>query len=224
MAPELEAVRAEVRRRFAPLLAQPVDGGSDHEDHERDLEVQVGELDARLAEDREAVEIRVPVELVRQELCDDPDRAERRDERERERDAAEVRGDPGECGERRADPVRRSVADRRVRDQEAEEAAQKRRNEADLDALLVGVPQICGLHDLRDVVGRVALRRPLEGADHDGRRGQEQEDERVGEERHDADPSERDAPPAGLHARPECVSSYGVGRQCLSRPSRTTPP
>ena len=48
VAPVLEGARAHVLGRLPPVLAQPVDGRRDDQDHERELEVHVGELEAVL--------------------------------------------------------------------------------------------------------------------------------------------------------------------------------
>ena len=91
--PVLPGARAEARCRLAPFSPEPVDRRCDHQDHQRDLEVEVDDLDPRLRVQREPVVPRVPVELVRHELREHAEDAERRDERGRERDAGEVRGD-----------------------------------------------------------------------------------------------------------------------------------
>ncbi len=166
------------RRRLPPFPLDTVDRRRDDENHQRDLEVEVDELDAGLREQREAVVVRIPTQRLRHELCDDPDRAERRDEREGERDAGEVGGNAGERRERAAHPTRCPVADRRVRDQQSEAASEKRRDEADLDAVLVR-GQVGLLDQLRDVVHREATVLPLEGADNDLSRGQKQEQESI---------------------------------------------
>ena len=142
-------------RRLSPLAPEAVDRGRDDEDHQRDLEVEVDDLDPRLREEGEAVVVRVEAELVGEELRHDPDRAEGGDERERERDAREVRRDARERRERRAHEPRRAVADRGVRDQKAEQAAEEGRDEAHLDAVLVGAA-VRLLEERPDVVERPA--------------------------------------------------------------------
>ena len=90
----------------------------------------------------------------------------------------------------RADPARRPLADRRVRHQQAEEAAEQRRHEAHLDAVLERRP-VRLVEERPDVVERVAAVVRLERTDEDVRGRQQQERRRVGEERHHAEPGER---------------------------------
>src|SRR5712692_8792436 len=76
-----------------------------------------------LAEECEPMLVRVEAEMVAHERRHDPDRAERRDERERERNPCEVRRDTGERRQDRPEEPRRSLSDRGVGDREAEQAA-----------------------------------------------------------------------------------------------------
>jgi hypothetical protein len=135
-------------------------------------------------------------------LGDDPERPERRDERKRERDAAEVGGDAGKGGERCANPLRRAVTDRRVGDEQSERRAERRRDEADLDAGLERI-DVGVLEEQLDVGERRVVVRVLERADEDRCGRREQERDRVREERNRREPGERQAPPAGLDVRPE---------------------
>ena len=121
----------------------------------------------------------------RRNLRDDADRAERRDERERERDAAEVRGDARERRETRRGPSAASRrGSRRTRSRGRAARRATRRDEADLDARLVRVAGTAGRSSSRTLSSVAAAVDALERADHDLAGGQEQEQQRVGEERH----------------------------------------
>ena len=104
-----------------------------------------------------------------------------------EGNAAEVRGDAREGRQRRADPARRPFADRRVRDRQSAEAADQRRDPAHLDARLERV-DVRVMEEQTDVVDRPAAVHALECARHHVPGRQEQEEERVREERHGHDP------------------------------------
>jgi hypothetical protein len=65
--------------------------------------------------------------------------------------------------------------------------------------------QVRLVHDLADVVERRTTLRALEGPDDDLAGGDEEEGERVGEEREQAEPGKRKTPPAGTSVRPECA-------------------
>ena len=100
--PVLARAGAHVLGRFAPLGPQPVDGRRDDEDHERELEVEVDELESDLAVDREAGRIRIDAQALQPER-DDAELAEGEDEGQGERHAGEVRGHPAERHERVTD-------------------------------------------------------------------------------------------------------------------------
>ena len=150
------------------------------------------------AKSDEAVVVQVVAERVVEPPRHDPDRAEGRDERERERNAGEVGCHAGEGRQRRADDSRRAVADRRVRDQKADQAAEQGRDETDLDAGLVRV-EVRALEDLRMLLEREPAVVALEGADQDRPAGRKQE-ERTRREKNGTTPSQASGrtPAAGL--------------------------
>ena len=214
IAPVLPCARPQVRGRLAPLPPEPVDRRRDHEDHQRNLEVEVRQLDAPLAEKRETMLVRVEAQMVAHERGHDPDRAERRDERERERNPCEIRRDTGERRQDRPEEPRRSLADRGVGDREAEQAAAAGGDQADLDRQPVLIEERL-VPELTDVFGRRPAVRALERADDDLAGGDEQEGERVREEREHAEPGKRETPPAGTCVRPECACSFSLRRQLV---------
>src|SRR6185312_10967219 len=145
------------------------------------------------------------------------DGAEGGDERECERDTAEVRRDTTEREERRPEQPRRSWRERCVGDQEPERAAEDSGDEADLDALDVRVKRRA-LEDVPDELGRVlAVLRP-ERADEERPRGHEQERDRPGEEGHKTEPGKRKTPSGPpRRGRPDSVDAFSGGRQDLPR-------
>ena len=132
------APRFEAASRHSRL--QAVDRRRDDEDHQRQLEVDVRELDSALGEQLEVrpADARV-VARVSEPGRHDAERAEGRDERERERDAAEVRRDTRERRQHGADPPRRAVTDRRIGNEQADDAAERGGDEADPEAAPVRV-------------------------------------------------------------------------------------
>ena len=166
----------------------------------------------------------VEAELVLQELGGDPDIPDRRDEGERERDAAEVGGDAGERGEQRPDPAWNAFPDHRVGEQKPEESSPKRRLETQPDADLERVSKALCMDDRGDVREGEATGVVLERAHQHLSGGQEQEQDRVDEERNDDQPGERKTPPAGHHVRPEIVcSACDRRRQRSGAPTRPSP-
>ena len=126
-------------------------------------------------EQREPIGVEVDAEVLVEELGDDPERAERGDEGEGERDAGEVGGDARERRQCGADGAGSPGPDGGVRHQEAEQAAEHRGDQADLDAGLKGVDVLRRMDDLRDVLRREGALLVLEGADQDDRRREQQE-------------------------------------------------
>jgi hypothetical protein len=61
------------------------------------------------------------------------------------------------------------------------------------------------VHELANVLGRRSAVRVLERADDYFTGRNEQEGERIGEEREQAEPRKRKTPPAGTGVRPECA-------------------
>ena len=120
---------------------------------------------------------------------------------------------PEKRRERRAQEPRRSVPDHRVRDHEAEEASDERRNEAHLDAVAVGAA-VRLVEERAEVVERPAAFLVLERADEHLPRRQEQEERDVEEERDDSEPRQGEAP-AGFR-RPERLLDLSRGGQQLA--------
>src|SRR4051795_6235944 len=121
------------------------------------------------------------VAVVAEENGDDAERAERGDECEGERDAAEVRGDTGKRGEAGTDPARRPVADRGVGDEETRGGADDCRDEADLDRRLERVA-VRRLEHQPYVLERPPSGRGLERTGEHRARGREEEEDGVREE------------------------------------------
>ena len=112
--PVLGRRRTHVLRGLAPLLLQAVDGGRDDQDHQRDLEVQVDELQADLVGELESGVVDVEAEGLLEERGDHAELAEREHECQGQWHAREVRGDAGECGDRRPKEPRQPAQDDRV--------------------------------------------------------------------------------------------------------------
>ena len=136
--PVLARAGAHVLGRLTPLRPEAVDGRRDDQDHERELEVQIDDLESDLAVDREVGGIQVDAEALEPER-QDPELPEREDEGQGQRHAGEVRGHAGERHERIAQDLRQTAEDDGVGEQEAEDAAHDRGDEADLDARREGV-------------------------------------------------------------------------------------
>ncbi len=155
---------AEVRRGLAPLRAQAVDRRGDDQDHQRYLEVEIDDGDAGEREEREPVLVQVEAEVVVEKVRDDAEVAERGDEGEGERYAREVGGNARERRQRMSDEPRSAGANGRVGHEDAEQAADRRGDETDLDARPEGVDVLRRVDDLRDVLGREVALLVLEGA------------------------------------------------------------
>ncbi len=122
--PVLARSRPQVLRSLTPLLLQAVDGGRDDEDHERQLEVEVDQLQPGLGEEAEALLVDVDAERLADPQRHEAQLAEREDERQGERHAREVRGDTREGDDGRPQPARQAGEDDRVGDEEPEDGAQ----------------------------------------------------------------------------------------------------
>ena len=89
-----------------------------------------------------------------------------------------------------------------VRHQEAEQATEHRRDQADLDARLKGVDVLRRMDDLRDVLRREGACSSLKAPTRTTADGSSRNATESGEERDDAEPGERQPSPAGRPARP----------------------
>ena len=194
--PVLPRRGAEVLRRLTPLDLQPVDRGQEDQHHQRDLEIRVDQPDAP----REA---EVPAGVEQQ-----PHRAEEHEERERQRDPAEL-GENARDGQ--VQPAHHAVRVPRrhgIGQDRAEHGPQHRREQAQLErADEVTAHQ--RVAELADVGERPRAVRVLERVDHHDPGRPQQEDPDVGEERDGTDPG-RSGRPAPGPRRP------GAGLSCRS--------
>ena len=168
--PVLPPRGAEAARGLLPLRTQAVERGEDHQEHQRDLEVEVDQHQAGHVPQDEAV-LREVVAGAVQPLGDQTLRAQRGQEDEGQRQAAEVGQHAGGGGDR---AVREAVAPRagdRDRERQAEDRAQDRAEHGQLDADGEGVP-VRVLHRRGDVRQRRVAGVVLEGGgDHRVGRG-----------------------------------------------------
>jgi hypothetical protein len=107
------------------------------------------------------------MQLILEELREDPQRPERCDERERERNAAEVRSDTRERRQRAANPLGSPLANRCVCDEESRDTSDRRRNQAQLDARPICI-DVWVVKERTEVLERVAAGLTLECPDEDG--------------------------------------------------------
>ena len=121
---------------------------------------------------------------------EDADRTEGREEGEGERHAGKVGGDAGKGQKRAADALRQAAEDDGRGHGKADQAAEKRRSDADLDGDPVGCEDR-GREQAPDVLKCEAAICRLKGADHDLHRRQYQEQRHEGGEGHDAQPVKR---------------------------------
>src|SRR5581483_669547 len=105
-----------------------------------------------------------------------------------------------------------------VGDQQPEQAADERRDEADLDAV-AEVEPVRLLPELLHVVEREAAVRVLERPHRHLAGGEDQEEEGVEEEGDGAEPRERQPPPAGRRRPEELVRFERPGQVTRRRPS-----
>src|SRR6202040_336460 len=92
--PVMTRTTSEALGRLAPLRADAVHSGQEDEDHQRDLEVQVNDLQPPQVVEPDAPGIEIQMVLGRPEV-DKAGRADGGDERERERHAPELCEDAG---------------------------------------------------------------------------------------------------------------------------------
>ena len=92
-APILKAGGSENFRRFAPFALQAVKRGRDDEDHQRNLEEQIGDGETPEGQDVEAEHPEIDADLRLQEDGQEADRAKRGDEGEGKRYPGKLRGD-----------------------------------------------------------------------------------------------------------------------------------
>ena len=93
--------RAEDLGGLAPFALQPVERRRDDQDHQRDLEEQIGQGQTPEAQEVEAHRVDVDAEPVPQQHRDQTEPAERGEKGEGQRHAGEVRRDAGEGHHRR---------------------------------------------------------------------------------------------------------------------------
>ena len=191
------------------------------QDHERNLEVHVGQGQAPEAQEVEARLVEAEAEQIDQEHGHEARPPERREEREGQRHAGEVRGDAREGQEGGPDPARQPPGDRGVGEEEPDHRAADGRRGAHLEADPVRledgrVPQVA------EVLEREVTLAVLEGADDQVARREDQEEDREGEERQK--PDELPRGPTESPAHPDRGSRRGGGRPVhvaiLPRPTR----
>src|SRR5439155_8827381 len=112
----------------------------------------------------------------------------------------------------RPQKARRPLSDDGVGEGQSKYATGARRDQADLDREPVLI-EVRLVDDLADVLRCRSAVRVLERADDHLSGGDEQECERVREEREDAEPDKRKTLPAGTCVRPECALSFSLCRQ-----------
>src|SRR2546427_13155133 len=89
MTPVVPCVSAAPRGSIAPLRRDAVERGEEDEAHQRDLEIEVHQLDAGDLEQPEILLVKVKTMALGEEV-DKPRRPDAGDERERERHASEL--------------------------------------------------------------------------------------------------------------------------------------
>lgn len=194
MPPVLDSGGAVVLCGLAPLGAQAVQGGRDGEDHQRDQEVQVDDDQAP-----EAVEVPALV-LQAQVLGQDTRVAEGGDEREGQRDAAEVGEDAGR-GEDRLTQGAEAGGHHGLGERQSEDGRDARGDRGQLDAAdqggEVGALERVGQvgRRVRGGAGRLVL--DGEGAVQHGQGGDAEGDRDEDEQREHGEPAGGAAPPPG---------------------------
>ena len=126
--PELQARRPQRRGRFTPLALQPVNGWRDNQDHQRNLEVEIGKRQSGEAQQVEAGLVDIEAEHGLEDHHQQAQPAERGDEGEGQRQAGKIGGDARKGHHRRADRAGKAASDDRQRDGEADRGAEKGRS------------------------------------------------------------------------------------------------
>ena len=116
----------EVLGGLPPFLLHAVEGGGDDQDHQGELEVEVGEAQAPEAVEVEARVVEADPEDRLQEDRHQPDPSQGGDEREGQRHAGEVGGHPGERDQEAPHAPGQPAEGDRVGEEEAEERAAQR--------------------------------------------------------------------------------------------------
>ena len=161
---------------------------------ERDLEIEVHQLDAGDLEQPEILLVEVKTVSLGEEV-DKPSRSDGGDERERERNASELGKDPRRRDREAPEDAVRASRDDRVREEGSEDCAQEcgdSRQDGGVDARLDDV----GARQVAEVVEREGIVGVQKRADPDDHRRQDQKEADVGEVRNCADPVERKPPAA----------------------------
>ncbi|MPM10105.1 hypothetical protein SDC9_56429 [bioreactor metagenome] len=191
--PVLRTRGAEAGGGLAPLALEPVKRRGDDQDHQRDLEEQIGDGQAPEAEDVEAVDPQVDAQMRLQRQRHQAKRPERGEEGEGERHAGEIRGDAREGQQRRADRPRQPAEHHRRRHQEADKTAKRCRGDRDLDRDPVARQDRIG-EQPGDVFEGEAAVGALEGAEHDLHRRRDQEQRNKKREGRKPEPGQGQAP------------------------------
>src|SRR5205814_1393803 len=93
VAPVVPRVPAQAFSCLAPLRLDPVQGGQEYQHHERDLEVEIDEVEAGDLEQPQVVLVEVEAVALGKQV-DEAGRPDAGDERKRKRDASELREHP----------------------------------------------------------------------------------------------------------------------------------
>ena len=127
VAPVLQRRGAEVLAGFAPFLLHAVEGRHDYQDHERNLEIEIGEGEPPEAVQVEARVVELMPKTVLQEHGDESHPPEGRYEGEGQGHAGEVGCHSGERRHEATHGLWQAAQGHPVRDEEAEDPAAERR-------------------------------------------------------------------------------------------------
>ncbi|QTK80965.1 hypothetical protein AT6N2_C3520 [Agrobacterium tumefaciens] len=189
-APILKTGRAENFRSLAPFAFQAVKRRGDDEDHQRNLEEQIGDRQAPERQDVEAKEPQVNADLRLQKDCQQTDRAERCDERKGKRHAGKLRGDAGKSEKWAANALRQTAEHHGCGHGKADQTTECGRGETDLYRDPVGRKDGGGKKSL-DVFQRESAVCPLKCANDDLHRRHDQKQQHKNGKRYDAYPMQR---------------------------------